>query len=97
MRQRNVGVEKVLQYKIFTMDNCIFCVRAKMLFNKHGASYTEKRLSEIFKKVECVNVNKWAKDIPHITWNNGAIGGNRTHDLRITNAPLYPLATMAQI
>ena len=45
MQQRNVGVEKVLQYKIFTMDNCIFCVRAKMLFNKHGASYTEKRLS----------------------------------------------------
>ena len=44
MRQRNVGVEKVLQYKIFTIDNCIYCVRAKMLFNKHGISYTEKRL-----------------------------------------------------
>ena len=27
--------------------------------------------------------------------NNGAIGGNRTHDLRLTKAPLYPLATMA--
>ena len=45
MRQHHVVVGKVLQYKIFTMDNCIFCVRAKMLFNKHGVSYKEKRLS----------------------------------------------------
>jgi len=45
MRQHHVVVEKVLQYKIFTIDNCIFCVRAKMLFNKYGVSYTEKKLS----------------------------------------------------
>ena len=34
--------------------------------------------------------------IEPIMSNNGAIGGNRTHDLRLTKAPLYPLATMAQ-
>jgi len=44
MRQRNVGVEKVLRYKIFTIESCIYCVRAKMLLNKHGVSFEEKHL-----------------------------------------------------
>ena len=45
MRQLNVDVEKVLPYRIFTMERCIFCVRAKMLMNKHGIEYNEKHLS----------------------------------------------------
>ena len=44
MRQLNVDVEKVLPYRIFTMERCIFCVRAKMLMNKHGIEYNEKHL-----------------------------------------------------
>ena len=39
-----MGVEKVLPYRIFTMERCIFCVRAKMLMNKHGIEYNEKHL-----------------------------------------------------
>ena len=44
MQQHNVDVEKVLQYKIFTMDRCVYCIRAKMLLNKHGIPFKEKHL-----------------------------------------------------
>ncbi len=46
MRKLNVDVEKVLPYRIFTMERCIFCVRAKMLMNKHGIEFTEKHLRD---------------------------------------------------
>ena len=59
MRQLNVDVEKVLPYRIFTMERCIFCVRAKMLMNKHGIEYNEKHLNgdglENFKTVTKLN------------------------------------------
>ena len=55
MQKLNVDVEKVLPYRIFTMERCIFCVRAKMLMNKHGIEYNEKHLQgdslERFKNV----------------------------------------------
>ncbi len=59
MRQRNVGVEKVLQYKIFTIEHCVFCVRAKMLLNKHGISFIEKHLrgDDILKFKNLTNLN----------------------------------------
>ena len=44
MQLHNVDVEKVLPYKIFTMDGCAYCVRAKMLLNKHGIPFKQKHL-----------------------------------------------------
>ena len=58
---------------------------------------TEERLKKYFDLVERLTSISGLKDILHIICINGAIGGNRTHDLRLTKAPLYPLATMARI
>ena len=74
MRQLNVDVEKVLPYRIFTMERCIFCVRAKMLMNKHGIEYNEKHLSgdglQRFKDVTKLNT------LPQIyDGNDNHIGG----------------------
>ncbi len=74
MQQLNVDVEKVLPYRIFTMERCIFCVRAKMLMNKHGIEFDEKHLRddslERFKNVTKLNT------LPQIyDGNDNHIGG----------------------
>jgi len=41
-------------YKIYTMERCIFCTKAKMLLNKYGIAFEETHLNgnrlENFKK-----------------------------------------------
>jgi len=41
-------------YKIYTMERCIFCTKAKMLMNQHGIDFEETHLDgnrlENFKK-----------------------------------------------
>ena len=39
-------VEKVLPYKILTKQTCIYCTRAKMLFNQKGIPFQEKMVSD---------------------------------------------------
>ena len=46
MQRLLVVVEKVLQYKILTIKDCIYCVRAKMLCNQFGVEYQEKRITD---------------------------------------------------
>ena len=46
MQKLLVVVEKVLQYKILTIKDCIYCVRAKMLCNQYGVGYQEKRITD---------------------------------------------------
>ena len=54
MQLHNVVVEKVLPYRIYTMERCIFCTKSKMLLNKHGIDFEETHLDgnrlENFKK-----------------------------------------------
>jgi glutaredoxin len=33
---------------IYTKDNCGYCVKAKLLLNNLGLTYTEKRVREFF-------------------------------------------------
>ena len=35
-----------MQYKILTKNDCIYCVRAKMLCNQYGVGYQEKRITD---------------------------------------------------
>lgn len=46
MQKLLVVVEKVLPYKILTKSTCIYCTRAKMLFNQKGIAFEEKLVSD---------------------------------------------------
>ena len=46
MQKLLVVVEKVLPYKILTKSTCIYCTRAKMLFNQKGIAFEEKLVTD---------------------------------------------------
>ena len=52
MQQLNVGVEKVLQYKIITDHPNTNAIRMKLLLVKNGLTYTTKTLFQEDQKVK---------------------------------------------
>ena len=61
---------------IYTKDNCGYCVKAKLLLNNLGLTYTEKRL-ENFLTTEALieDIGKNVRSMPQIKINGELIGG----------------------
>ena len=74
MQQRNVGVEKVLQYKIITDHPNTNAIRMKLLLVQNGLTYTTKTL---FKEEEKVRAKMMGiKSFPTVyTSKDEMIGG----------------------
>jgi hypothetical protein len=73
-------VEKVkgdLMYKIYTKDNCDWCIKAKSLMNSLGIPYTELKLGRDFNKEDLQKLlpSNLPLKVPQIFVHNSRIGG----------------------
>ena len=61
--------------EIFTKDNCMYCQKAKALFNEHGVPYTEYDVSRASKFSEMKKRLPNARTVPQIIIDGHLIGG----------------------
>ena len=61
--------------RVFTKNDCPFCVQAKQLLNNKGYSFTEFVLGEDMTKEDFVEAFPKVKTVPHIIVGNNTIGG----------------------
>lgn len=61
--------------EIYTKDNCMFCKKAKALFDEHGIAYTEIDASTVQTFKEMQERVPGAKTVPQIIIDGHLIGG----------------------
>lgn len=61
--------------EIYTKDSCMFCQKAKALFQEHNVSYEEHDVSTVAKFKEMQERIAGAKTVPQIIIDGHLIGG----------------------
>lgn len=61
--------------EIYTKDSCMFCQKAKDLFNEHNVAYEEHDVSTVEKFKTMQQRIKGAKTVPQIIIDGHLIGG----------------------
>jgi glutaredoxin 3 len=64
-----------MKVDIISKDNCSFCVSAKILLEKKGLSYTERKLGEGLTREQILEEFPTARTFPIISLNDEYIGG----------------------
>ena len=66
----------ISQIVLYSKEKCGYCVRAKLLLNNLGLTYTEKKLED-FKDNEALfeEIGKQVRSMPQIKINGELIGG----------------------
>ena len=64
-------------YKIYTKENCDWCVKAKSLMNSLGIPYKELKLGEDYTKEELANLlpSTLRLTVPQVFVHNSRVGG----------------------
>lgn len=61
--------------RVFTKNDCPFCVQAKQLLQNKGYTYTEFVIGEDIDRDDFVSAFPKVKTVPHIIIGNNQIGG----------------------
>ncbi len=60
---------------IYTKDNCLFCVKAKVLLKIHGLEYTEYKVGEHITREDFISLFPDQKTLPLIFIDDEKLGG----------------------
>ena len=69
-------MSEISQIVLYSKDNCGYCVKAKLLLNNLGLTYTEKRLDNFLTTEALIeDIGKNVKSMPQIKIDGELIGG----------------------
>ena len=69
-------MSEISQIIIYSKDNCGYCVKAKLLLNNLGLTYTEKKIENFLTKEALYEeLGKQVRSMPQIKINGELIGG----------------------